>query len=583
MKFKNIPLVDIVPDPNQPRKFFDPAKIEELAADIGKSEVHTPITVRPIEGTQLYMLVMGERRYKASQVAGKKDIPAMVRNLTDEETLNLQLSENLNREGVHPLEEGMAFARLLTGDVILKTIAERFGRSIAYIHKRAALANLVEEAKQLFFSGKINLEDAQELSRIEAAEQTAILQEAKPHYHNLGWYCSKRITSLDKAMFKTNDAKLYPEAGACTKCPFNSANAPTLFPDLKGKNCTKASCFNIKTQRAFTGKVKAEVIEGGLIPVVTDYSLNDNEKNFLKLAKDLGVEPLSDKLYSRYYAPTEPEPMDSFPEWLDYQDYDMGDPAEEKAAREGYEEYKADWLNEQTAYQKELEEMQKPSTHKKQAFVIAGSNMGQTIFIKLKGPVNGDGNGHDATGADVELMEIEEKARKQADKDQAKLYTELRTLALRGLMPDDELGHPIDQYSLQEWVKNYPHLVNSALGAFCIYHSMQYSKKREVNLLFTTESNPEAETILKAFESHPDPLTEVLKHFIEEIIFPGVCATGGEIQIASYKWMSLYMPIGFKQTQDFHKATIADRQEKLEKRIEGIKKKAAKATAEALA
>lgn len=209
MKFKNIPLTDIFPDPDQPRKYFDPAKVEELAADIKANEVHTPITIRPVIGTNNYMLVLGERRYRASQAAGKKDIPAIIRTLTDQEALNLQLSENLNREGVHPLEEGLAFARLLTPDTTLQQIADRFGRSVAFIHKRAQLAKLVDAAQDLFFSAKISLEDGMTLSRLEAGEQTAILKDCKENYHNIKWMCKSAVSSLDKALFKRVYDKLH--------------------------------------------------------------------------------------------------------------------------------------------------------------------------------------------------------------------------------------------------------------------------------------------------------------------------------------------------------------------------------------
>lgn len=95
-----IPIKEIIPDPNQPRKTFNQQKLEELAATIRSKGVIEPITVRFNDNSGKYMIVTGERRYKAAQIAGLTEIPCIVKDLTDQEALILQIIENVQREAL---------------------------------------------------------------------------------------------------------------------------------------------------------------------------------------------------------------------------------------------------------------------------------------------------------------------------------------------------------------------------------------------------------------------------------------------------------------------------------------------------
>jgi ParB family chromosome partitioning protein len=105
--FKTILLDDIHPDPNQPRKYYDALAMEELTQSVKEKGVLQPVLIRP--NGNGYILVCGERRYRASKEAGLTDIPAVIRQLTDDEALELQIIENLQRKDVNPMEEGTAF------------------------------------------------------------------------------------------------------------------------------------------------------------------------------------------------------------------------------------------------------------------------------------------------------------------------------------------------------------------------------------------------------------------------------------------------------------------------------------------
>jgi ParB family chromosome partitioning protein len=105
--FKTIPLSEIHPDKNQPRKFINDISLKELTESVKLKGVIQPIMVRPNKTG--YILVCGERRVKASVAAGLKDVPAVVRNLTDEEALEIQFIENIQRDDVHPMDEASTF------------------------------------------------------------------------------------------------------------------------------------------------------------------------------------------------------------------------------------------------------------------------------------------------------------------------------------------------------------------------------------------------------------------------------------------------------------------------------------------
>ncbi len=124
-----VAVADIHPNPNQPRRHFAEAALEELAKSIVRHGVIQPIVLRPYEGK--YQIVAGERRWRAAQRAQIHQIPALVRSLTDAETLEIALIENIQRQDLNPIEEAEAYKRL----------SDEFG------HSQAALANIVEKSR----------------------------------------------------------------------------------------------------------------------------------------------------------------------------------------------------------------------------------------------------------------------------------------------------------------------------------------------------------------------------------------------------------------------------------------------------
>ena len=132
-----VALANIQPSGFNPRKRFDETSLYELAESIKRQGVLQPITVRPVDGTDRYGIVFGERRYRASVIAGRDEIPAIVSELSDEEAEEMAITENLQRKDVTPVEEAAAYQRLIeSGRHTVQTLAVLFGKNENYIRTR---------------------------------------------------------------------------------------------------------------------------------------------------------------------------------------------------------------------------------------------------------------------------------------------------------------------------------------------------------------------------------------------------------------------------------------------------------------
>ena len=167
---REIPLSELRPNPYQPRKTFDEESLNELAASIKEHGVFQPIIVKKsIKG---YEIIAGERRFRASQLAGKETIPAIVREFSDTQMMEIALLENLQREDLNPIEEALAYQSLLqTRGLSHDQLAKKLGKSKSYVTNIVGLLNLPESVKQLVIERKIPLTHARTLSKIKDAEK----------------------------------------------------------------------------------------------------------------------------------------------------------------------------------------------------------------------------------------------------------------------------------------------------------------------------------------------------------------------------------------------------------------------------
>jgi ParB/RepB/Spo0J family partition protein len=174
-----VAVADIQVSKSNPRKAFNPERMKELTASILEKGVLEPVIVRPISGN-LFELVCGHRRLAAAKNAGLTEIPAVVRSLSDEDALEFQLIENLQREDLHPLEEAAGYQQLIArAKYDVAKIAAKIGRSAKYVYDRVKLLQLTPEAKQAFLEDRIQAGHAILLARLKPEDQKRAMDDEK--------------------------------------------------------------------------------------------------------------------------------------------------------------------------------------------------------------------------------------------------------------------------------------------------------------------------------------------------------------------------------------------------------------------
>lgn len=183
-ELRYLPIEEISPDPDQPRRTFDQEAIDELAKSIEHHGILQPLIVTPHKNG--FTIVAGERRFRASQKAGLKKIPVLVRTLSDQHKLELALIENIQRRDLNPLETATAYLKLRDQfNLKLDEISERVGgKSIGAISNTLRLLSLPEEAKEALAAQKISEGHARQLLAIDDAK---IQHELLTHILREGW------------------------------------------------------------------------------------------------------------------------------------------------------------------------------------------------------------------------------------------------------------------------------------------------------------------------------------------------------------------------------------------------------------
>jgi ParB family chromosome partitioning protein len=277
---QDIPLKHIQESKTNPRRQFDETKLAELAENIRLHGVLQPVLVRPLPDGEAgsYELVAGARRFRASKLAKRENIPACVRELTDTQCLELQLIENLQRADVHELDEARGYVALMQlqpENYTVEVLAEKIGRSEKYVYARLRLMHLTEEGQEAFYVGRLTVAHAFEIARLQPHDQRRALQECFPNHHSTAsalkdrkaeavtvrelraWIESEILLDLSHAPFDPQDESLLPPAGSCTRCPKRTGNNPMLFPEVQRKSiCTDPSCYRMKVEALVQIRIK---------------------------------------------------------------------------------------------------------------------------------------------------------------------------------------------------------------------------------------------------------------------------------------------------------------------------------------
>ncbi|BAO55219.1 ParB/RepB/Spo0J family partition protein [Nonlabens marinus] len=338
LQIQNLPLGKIKTDPEQPRKTFNKDALQQLSESIEEHGVLQPITVRQLNGH--YVIVMGERRYRASKLAGKKTIPCIVRTYQNNDVLEVQIIENLQRQDVEPTEEAEAIA-YLSEKYAPTEIAKRLGRTDNFIRQRLKLAGLIEGFKHFVRNGEMTISLGVGVALFEPEEQQMMLETMGEDFnaHQINRMIKDQTYDLEKASFDVADKKLVPKAGSCVECPFNAANQGNLFGEGK-MVCTKSACFETKKSKSFLNLIEKSKKENILlIPEIRQYWA-DNENNQLIISQ---LEKNGLKVYLLDDVEIIEEPIKPTIEAIkiEYQHYDYSEDelkAELKEAIENYEE-----------------------------------------------------------------------------------------------------------------------------------------------------------------------------------------------------------------------------------------------------
>lgn len=285
-QISSLPIGNLLPSPTNPRKRFDPVKLEELAQSIRAIGVGQPLLVRTHlqhdgagafshEGN--YEIIAGERRYRAAKLAGLEHLPCFVRQMTDDQVLHMQIIENLQRDDLHPIEEAEGYGNLLRqknpkGDQYsVDDIASEIGKSTSHVYGRLKLLDLCAPAREAFFDSKYGSETALMIARIpleslQIEAMKEIVEEDMSFRAARDFIQKNYMLELKQAPWAMKDAELLPAAGPCSTCPKRTGNQPGLFDDVKNKDvCTDTACFSKKKAAWFEKKKEAAKAEGHIV------------------------------------------------------------------------------------------------------------------------------------------------------------------------------------------------------------------------------------------------------------------------------------------------------------------------------
>ena len=172
---RQIPLAQIGANPDQPRKTFSESELSDLAASIREKGVLQPILLRSVSGrSYMYEIVAGERRFRASKMAGLTEIPALIKSMDDNNAAEIALIENVQRENLNPIEEANAYKKLMECcDYELSDVARLIGKSDSYIRNMLRLTALPESVQNLVGQGELSASHARTIAVAENPEDLA--------------------------------------------------------------------------------------------------------------------------------------------------------------------------------------------------------------------------------------------------------------------------------------------------------------------------------------------------------------------------------------------------------------------------
>ena len=319
-EYRNLSLALLTESTTNPRRIFEDGALKELAESIRTQGVLSPLLVRPLN-ERSFEIVAGARRYRAAQMAEAETVPVRIVNLTDAETLEAQLVENLMRRDVHPMEEASGFRALLNLDepkYSIEQISARTGKNPAYVAARVKLTELAPVVVEAFYREEIGVGHALLLAKLQPDQQEQALSACFKEDWNAGgqkpkrillpvrslqfWIESNILLILKLAPFDKRDAQLVPAAGSCVDCPMRTGHNKLLFSDLgKLDACTAPTCYQAKVDAHIAEAIAAKP---KLVQISTAYG--QQKEGSATLPRNKYTEVRTDKPTSKQEA-TRPE------------------------------------------------------------------------------------------------------------------------------------------------------------------------------------------------------------------------------------------------------------------------------------
>lgn len=394
----SVALADIQPSNYNPRKNFDEKSLAELADSIRQQGVLQAIGVRPIAENR-FEIVFGERRYRASQIAGLEEIPAVILDISDETAEEMAVTENLQRKDVTPIEEANAYQKLIeSGRHDVQSLAVQFGKNESYIRTRLKFVSLIPEIAQLLEQDELTISVATEICRYGEDIQHDIyekhLKEGVLYNSWRGMKASEVAKNIERS-YTTDLKRYFFDKTVCLSCPHNTNNMMLFCEEGSCGNCANRKCLE-EMNASYLAEKAVQLMEQRPFALLCRDFYGCNEKVVEQLvASGFEVEKLS----------VRPADYPEEPEAPDMEDYEND---EEYA--EAYKEYE----KELSEYKEECEDVNRRSeAGEVTLYVKIGHNDISLCYVENAQVQAVAGEAKDAVVSPIEKLEKQDKRNKE--------------------------------------------------------------------------------------------------------------------------------------------------------------------------
>lgn len=394
----SVALADIQPSNYNPRKNFDEKSLAELADSIRQQGVLQAIGVRPIAEDR-FEIVFGERRYRASQIAGLEEIPAVILDISDETAEEMAVTENLQRKDVTPIEEANAYQKLIeSGRHDVQSLAVQFGKNESYIRTRLKFVSLIPEIARLLEQDELTISVATEICRYGEDIQHDIyekhLKEGLLYNSWRGMKASEVAKNIERS-YTTDLKRYFFDKTVCLSCPHNTNNMMLFCEEGSCGNCANRKCLE-EMNASYLAEKAVQLMEQRPFALLCRDFYGCNEKVVEQLvASGFEVEKLS----------VRPADYPEEPEAPDMEDYEND---EEYA--EAYKEYE----KELSEYKEECEDVNRRSEAGEiTLYVTIGHNDISLCYVENAEVQAVAGEAKDVVVSPIEKLEKQDKRNKE--------------------------------------------------------------------------------------------------------------------------------------------------------------------------